>query len=34
MHPQEFWWYYESKLSPEQLLSPAEKWQELYDMLD
>jgi len=33
MHPQEFWWLYEAKVPPEQRLTKADKWQELYDLL-
>jgi len=34
MHPREFWLFFESKIPPEKLESPADKWEEMYQLLD
>lgn len=34
MHPDEWWWFYESKIDPDKLVSPADKWEALWQMLD
>ena len=33
MHPDEFWWLYEAKIPAEYLVTPEEKWGDLYAML-
>jgi hypothetical protein len=34
MHPQDFWWIYESKLPADHMVTPADKWQSLYEKLE
>lgn len=33
MSPAEWWWFFESKIDPDQLVTPDDKWGELYEWL-
>ncbi len=34
MHPDEWWWLYESKIKPGEAITMADKWQSLYEKLE